>query len=274
VARDITERQAAQEALQRAHDELDQRVQNRTAELSRANDALRNEIKERQRVEQQREQLFTRLVLAQEDERRRIARELHDQLGQQITALRLTLETLKTHSAERAELHNQIETLQDLAQQLDQDIAFRVWELRPSALEGLGLAAALTEYAGNWSKRFGIRAELHVTRPASGRLTLDLETTMYRFAQEALNNVVKHSRADRVDLVLEQTAEHVSLIVEDNGIGFDPTRLVTPGEGFGLTSMRERAALAGAEFQIEAAPGRGTTVILRVPAIRAASTSA
>jgi signal transduction histidine kinase len=269
VARDITERLLAQAALKRAHDELEQRVQERTAELSETNDALRKEINQRRRVEQQREELFTRLVLAQEDERRRIARELHDQLGQQITALRLTLETVKTLSSERAELRTQVETLQELAQQLDQDIAFRVWELRPAALKGLGLAAALTEYAGNWSKRFGIRAELHVTRPASSRLTADMETTMYRFAQEALNNVVKHARADRVDIVLEQTADHVSLIVEDNGIGFDPSTLATPGEGFGLTGMRERAALAGAAFQIEAAPGRGTTVILRVPAARA-----
>ena len=272
VARDITERIVAQDALRRAHEELEQRVRERTAELAQANDALRSEIVERQRVEEQRAQLFTRLVLAQEDERRRIARELHDQLGQQITALRLTLETLRTHLSQRVELRNQIETLQDLAQQLDQDIAFRVWELRPAALESLGLAAALTEYAGNWSKRFGIRAELHVTRPASGRLTLDMETTMYRFAQEALNNVVKHARADRVDIVLEHTADHVSLIVEDNGIGFDPSTLETPGTGFGLTGMRERAALAGADFQIDAAPGHGTTVILRVPAAGASAT--
>jgi PAS domain S-box-containing protein len=266
VARDITERILARDALRQAHEELEQRVRERTAALAKANEALRTEMRERQRVEQQRAQLFTRLVLAQEDERRRIARELHDQLGQQITALRLTLETLKTHLAERVELRTQVETLQDLAQQLDQDIAFRVWELRPASLQGLGLAAALTEYAGSWSKRFGIRAELHMTRPTGDRLTLDMETTMYRFAQEALNNVVKHARADRVDIVLEHTPDHVSLIVEDNGIGFDPSTLETPGNGFGLTGMRERAALADAEFQIDAAPGRGTTVILRVPA--------
>ena len=132
-------------------------------------------------------------------------------------------------------------------------------------LEGLGLAAALTEYAGNWSKRFGIRAELHMTRPIDGRLPSEMETTIYRFAQEALNNVVKHAQADRVDIVLEHTHEHVSLIVEDNGIGFNPSEAQTAVEGFGLIGMRERAALAGADFQIESAPGDGTTVILRVP---------
>ncbi len=269
VARDITERIVAQDMLRRAHDELEERVRRRTAELSQANESLRSEIEERERIEQQRAQLFTRLVLAQEDERRRIARELHDQLGQQMTALRLTLETLTTLSSGRTEVRVQVEALQDLAHQLDQDIAFRVWELTPTVLEGLGLAAALAEYAGNWSKRFGIHAELHMTRPPDERLTSEMKTTIYRFAQEALNNVVKHARAGRVDIVLEHTREHVSLIVEDNGIGFNLSEIQTAVEGFGLIGMRERAALAGADFQIESAPGNGTTVILRVPAAAA-----
>jgi len=264
VARDITERVRAQDALRRAHEELEERVSERTADLSRLNEALRVEIEHRRRAEEERTELFTRLVLAQEDERRRIARDLHDQLGQQMTALRLTLETLKALAVERPELHTQVATLEDLARQLDQDISFRVWELRPAVLEGLGLAAALTEYAGNWSKRFGIHAELHMTRPADERLTSETETTIYRFAQEALNNVVKHARANRVDIVLEQGPAHVSLIVEDNGIGFDPSTSAL-GQGFGLTGMRERAALVDADFQIESAPGRGTMILLRVP---------
>jgi two-component system sensor histidine kinase UhpB len=271
VARDITERTRAQEALKRAHDELEDRVRRRTAELLEANESLRNEIEQRQIVEQQRAQLFNRLILAQEDERRRIARELHDQLGQQMTALRLTLETLKNLSSESSPVRWQVEALQELARQLDRDIAFRVWELRPAMLEGLGLTAALTEYAGNWSKRFGIRAELHMTRPIEGRLPSQVETTIYRLAQEALNNIVKHARANRVDIILEHTPEHVSLIVEDDGIGFDPSKLETAVEGFGIVGMRERAALAGADFQIESAPGDGTTVILRVPATTAIS---
>jgi len=265
VARDISERQLAEAAIRRAHDELEDRVRERTAELSQANDSLRVEIAERRRVEHERLKLMKRLVLAQEDERRRIARDLHDQLGQQLTALRLTLEMLKSQAVEGSESRVQIETLEQLALQLDEDIGFRVWELRPTALNELGLAAALTTYVRKWSEHFGIPARLHTSRSAEKRVASPLETTIYRLAQEALNNVAKHARAEHVDIVLESDSSTVSLIVEDDGVGFDPSALAT-GEGLGLIGMRERAALVGAEFQIESTPGRGTTIIVRAPA--------
>jgi two-component system sensor histidine kinase UhpB len=267
VARDITDRTVAQEALRRAHEQLEERVRQRTAELSRSNDALRMEVVERQRIEQQRARLLTRLVLAQEEERRRIARELHDQLGQHLTALRLTLETLKAQSIERTDLSVQIETLQDLARQLDEDISFRVWELRPTPLETVGLRAALTNFAHNWSRHFGIHVQLHTSLSSDERLAPELETMLYRLAQEALNNVVQHARAQHVDVVLERNADQLSLIIEDDGVGFDPLDTETLGQGFGLIGMQERAALFGADLQIESTPGRGTTVILRAPVV-------
>jgi PAS domain S-box-containing protein len=266
VARDISERRLAEEALKRAHEELEERVRDRTAELSKANDSLRVEMAERHRVERERLQLLTHLVLAQEDERRRIARELHDQLGQQLTALRLTLEMLKSHAVEGTEVRVQVETLEQLALQLDEDVGFRVWELRPTVLKELGLRAALTSYVRKWSEHFGIPARLHTSRSTDDPLTSELETMVYRLAQEALNNVAKHARADHVDVVLERGSENLSLIVEDNGVGFDPSNLETVGGGLGLIGMRERAALVGAHLQIESTPGRGTTVIVRAPA--------
>jgi PAS domain S-box-containing protein len=274
VARDITERILAEEALRRAHEELEERVRERTAELSSANQTLRVEVAERERAEQERIQLLTRLVLAQEDERRRIARDLHDQLGQQLTALRLTLEMLKAQSVERTELRVQVETLEALALQLDQDVAFRVWELRPTVLEDLGLHAALTTYVRNWSKHFGIRAQLHTGRSTDERLTSDVQTMIYRLAQEALNNVAKHARADHVDVVLERNSEYLSLIIEDNGVGFEVSKAETVGQRLGLIGMRERAALVGADLQIESTQGRGTAVIVRVPAVVPAIKSA
>ena len=265
VARDISERVRAQEALKRAHEELEKRVRERTAELASANEALRFEMIERDRAERQRIRLLTRVILGEEDERRRIARELHDQLGQQLTALRLTLEMLKGAPTDRMEPRTQIETLEELALQLDRDVAFRVSELRPAELETLGLEAALTDHVRRWSKHFGIPVHLHTNRLADERLTAELETTLYRLAQEALNNVVKHARADRVDVVLERQADHLSLIIEDNGQGFDPARLEGSGQHFGLIGMRERAGLVGAELHVESTPGRGTTVVVRAP---------
>jgi len=266
VARDITERVVAQEALRRARDELEDRVRERTAELLGANESLCREILERKRVEEERSQLLTRLIIAQEDERRRIARELHDQLGQQLTALRLTLETLKQRAVGRHGVRVQIETLQELARQLDQDVGFRVWELHPTATADLGLRAALTRYVHTWSKQFDIFARLHTGAATDERQTPEIETTMYRLAQEALNNVAKHARADHVDVVLERRPDSLTLVIEDDGIGFDPSSLETVGQRLGLIGMRERAALVGAELQIESSPGSGTTVIFRMPA--------
>ena len=265
VARDVSERILAQEALRRAHDELEERVRERTAELSKANELLRAEIVERERIEQQRTGLLARLTVAEEGERRRIARELHDQLGQQLTALRLTLETLKAQSVGHADLRVQVETLQELARQLDKDVAFRVWELRPAALEDGGLEGALTDHVRNWSKHFSIPVQLHARGLSGERFGPVIETAFYRLALEALNNIAKHARATRVDVVLERSAESLALIVEDNGIGFDPSGAAVGSRGFGLVGMRERAALASADLQIESTPDRGTTIIVRAP---------
>jgi two-component system sensor histidine kinase UhpB len=281
VARDITDRRRAEAELRRAHEELklaheemEDRIRERTAELRRLNDSLRIEMAERQRAEQERVRLMTSLVVAQEDERRRIARDLHDQLGQHVTGLRLTLETLKTQSDGRPEFRVQIETLLELARQLDRDVSFRVWELRPIAIEEVGLRAALTNVVHHWSQHFGIRVRLHTSHATDERVTSGVETMMYRLAQEALNNVVKHARANQVDVVLKRTSKHLSLIIEDDGVGFDPTDMEAVGAGYGLTGMRERAALVGADLQIESSSGGGTTVIVRAPVGEASVESA
>jgi PAS domain S-box-containing protein len=261
---DLTERKRAEELLRRAHEELEARVRERTAELALANHTLRDEIGQREQAERARTELHARLAFAQEDERRRIAREMHDQFGEQLTALELGISLLKSECADRPDLSSLVENLEAVAQQLDRDIDHLVWELRPTALDDLGLRAALTNYVQNWSKRVGIAAELHTSGLLDDRLSSEAETTLYRIAQEALTNAAKHSRATNVEVILERRPDHVLLIVEDDGVGFDQGEATAAGRGFGLQGMQERAALGGASLEIESAAGHGTTILVRM----------
>jgi PAS domain S-box-containing protein len=263
---DLTERKQAEEVLRRAHEELEARVRERTAELARANESLRAEMIERERSERARTDLLGRLLFAQEEERRRIAREMHDQFGELLTALARRIEMLREASAAIPELAPHVDSLALLAQKLDRDVDLLVWELRPTALDDLGLRAALANYVQDWAKRVNIRAELHTSGLLDERLAPDVETTLYRIAQEALTNIAKHSRASSVDVILERRSDHVLLIVEDDGVGFDAAGARAANGGFGLLGMHERAALVGATLEIESAIGKGTTVFLRMDA--------
>ena len=263
---DLTERKLAEQALLRAQEELEARVRERTAELARANTSLRAEMIERERAERARTDLLGRLVFAQEDERRRISRDMHDRFGEALTALGRQTALLKEACASQTQGHLQghVEALQAVADQLDRDVDHLVWELRPTALDDLGLRAALANYVKDWSKRVDISAELHCVGLLDERLPTDLETTLYRIAQEALTNVARHSRAQHVEVILERRADHVLLIVEDDGVGFDQGSRAATADGFGLLGMQERAALVGATIQIESGVGKGTTVLLRM----------
>jgi signal transduction histidine kinase len=157
-----------------------------------------------------------------------------------------------------------VDALEDVARRLDNDVDQLVWELRPTALDDLGLAAALANYVTDWSARVGTPAQVHTAGLQSGRLSSEIETTLYRIAQEALTNVAKHARATAVDVILERRGEQVMLIVEDNGVGFDAGGPAGSRGGFGLVGMRERAALVEATIEIESAVGRGTTIIVRM----------
>ena len=214
-----------------------------------------------ERNERARAEMLGRLLFAQEDERRRIAREMHDQFGEQLTALGHRIASLKEVAGDRSDLRERIDALQSVAQQLDRDVDHLVWELRPTALDDLGLRAALGNYVQNWSARTGIAAKLHASGLVDDRLAPEIETTLYRIAQEALTNVAKHSGATTVDVILERTAGHVALIVEDDGRGFDTDASTA---GFGLLGMQERASLVGATIAIESAEGQGTTILVRI----------
>ncbi len=215
-------------------------------------------------AERARTELLSRLVFAQEDERRRIAREMHDQFGEQLTALSRGIGALKDASAGSPHIAALVEALGATARQIDRDVDQLVWQLRPTALDDLGLRAALANYVQDWSRRVDIPAELHTSGLLDERLASEAETTLYRIAQEALTNVAKHSRAKHVDVILERQADSVLLIVEDDGVGFDADADGSAGGGFGLLGMQERAALVGATVEIESTAGKGTTVFLRM----------
>ena len=215
-------------------------------------------------IERARTEFLTRLVFAQEDERRRIAREMHDQFGEQLTALAQRIHMLKRTAGDDA-VRSHVDVLETIAQQLDRDVEQLVWELRPTALDDLGLRAALTNYVRNWSTRTGIAASLHMSGLLDERLPPHTETALYRIAQEALTNVAKHAGAANVEVMLERRGEHVLLIVEDDGVGFD-SAAEQAGRGFGLAGMKERAALIGATLEIESTAGSGTTVLVRIEA--------
>ena len=265
IARDMTESKRTEVELRRVHEELEQRVAERTSELAAANEALLQENAERRRIERARLQLLRQLVRVQDDERRRIARDIHDHLGQQSTALRLKLEALKALCARYDELCEPIEQTQAVAARLDADVDFLAWELRPAALDDLGLAPALANFVKEWSKHYGVPADSHTTGMGNQRPSPEVEINLYRIAQEALNNTLKHAQASRVDVLLERRDHSVVLIIEDNGVGFDPEEKFEADKGLGLLGMRERTALLGGTLEIEAAPHQGTTIFARVP---------
>lgn len=194
IIEDITERKIAEEELKNINERLEGRVADRTVELSEMNAILQEEVRERQRIENERSHLLRRIVFAQEDERRRIAREMHDQFGQALTVLKLKLDALNEDCIEQPHLCEQLDALQKIAGQLDADVDHMVWEMRPIALDDLGLNVALSSYIENWSKHLGISVQLHTSGMEVGRLAPEIETTLYRVAQEALNNIATGAR--------------------------------------------------------------------------------
>ena len=226
------------------------------------------DLTERKRAEAERTrtEFLTRLVFAQEDERRRIAREMHDQFGEQLTALAHRIRVLKDACGHHDGLRTHVESIEGIAQRLDRDVDQLVWELRPTALDDLGLRAALANYIQDWSQRVGIAATLHTSGLLDDRLPADAETALFRIAQEALTNVAKHAKAANVDIILERRGDNVMLIIEDDGVGFDPASTGGASQGFGLLGMQERAGLVGAMLEIESSAGKGTTVLVRMAA--------
>jgi chemotaxis family two-component system sensor kinase Cph1 len=206
-------------------------------------------------------------VVAQEAERKRIARELHDSLGQYLTALRLGFDAIAPICATDENARRRVSALKDITAQLGRDFSRMAWELRPMALDDLGLRNAITQYLEEWAERSGLRIDLEITL-GDRRLPAAVETGLFRVLQEAITNVTKHSGADQVDVVLEATGGEVRLIVEDNGRGFqidEGTDIALGRTHLGLLGVRERLALVNGSLEVESSAHGGTTVYACVP---------
>jgi len=202
-----------------------------------------------------------RVVRAQEDERRRLARELHDETGQALTSILLGLKSLEDLD-DVAALGQGVAALRERVVATLQDVRRLAVELRPAALDDFGLEAALERLTAGFAEQTGLKVELE-SRLQDDRLPEEVETVLYRIVQEALTNIVKHAQASRVSIVVTQKPGAVGAVIEDDGRGFDPDQSVDGG--IGLIGMRERVALLDGSMTIETAPGKGTTLVIEVP---------
>ncbi len=214
-----------------------------------------------------RAQLFNRLLQAQEEERRQLAHELHDEAGQLITALLRKVENVE-HAESLEEVREGTPAIRELAEGILDELKQIARGLRPSELDVLGLNEALQGYITDFGRLYGIRVDVHLQGLDGRRLPTEIEVVLYRVVQETLTNTAKHAQADNISVVINSSVNQVSMIIEDDGHGFDVERVMQETEQtgtLGLHGIRERALSVGGEATIESSPGHGTSVYVTIP---------
>jgi signal transduction histidine kinase len=248
------------ERVEKANQELEQRVEQRTSELWRVNLALLER-------DEQRRLALRKVISAQEDERKRIARELHDETTQTLVALVMSLQ-LAAEKIQGGEGAKKVEDARALAVRTLDEVHRLIVDLRPSVLDDLGLKSAIQWYADRALKARGVNVRCEFSG-LDGRLPFEVETALFRCAQEAMTNIARHSSADAALIQCARRDGRVTIEIEDDGNGFDVAAASKPdekGRGWGLLGIRERIELLGGTVRIESSPGEGTLVALDVPA--------
>ena len=270
----LQEKQSASK-LQTAHDQLEQRVKQRTFELSRMNDDLRSEVKERNRAERDLRSLSAKVLRIQDEERRRIARDLHDGVGQTLAGALMALSQASSSPQPLpADCQSGLRDAEDLLQQAVREVRTVSHLLHPPLLDESGLLSAVRWYAEGFSKRSGLKLTLEFDEQTD-RFGRDVETGLFRIIQEALTNVHRHSRAEAVTIKITSASGRLTLSIQDDGEGIpqDALQMSNGRQGVGLSSMRERSALLGGTFAVEK-NSCGTLIVVSVPLPKPAGVSA
>jgi signal transduction histidine kinase len=252
-ARLFEEVRAGRDRLQAWSEELEERVAARTREIADSS-----------------KMLTTRVLQAQEEERKRIARELHDDTAQSLSTLLINLDMIDPHvSPNDATLRAGFERVREIATRTLDATRALSHDLRPTILDDFGLTAALRWYAGEYTRTFEVPVHVYV-EPANGALTPDIELALFRIAQEALTNSGKYAEASSSSVVMTFPDGMIKLVVEDNGKGFEQSDRTGPSRhgGLGMYGMEERAELLGGSLMVESEPGNGTRVTALIPLAR------
>jgi len=249
---------------QRVHRWADDEIGMLAEAFNSMTEALARAAEARRERESLRAQFVSGVIAAQEDERKRIARELHDSTSQSLTTLLVGLRAI-ANAQGMADVRRQVEEMRSVVGQTLDEVHTMALHLRPSVLDDLGLPAALERYAAECRRRYGLRVELAIHGLGSLRLPPAVETALYRIVQEGLTNVARHARARVASVLLEAQADRVRAIVEDDGQGFDAAAVHPADHRLGLYGIRERAELLGGTLTVESAPGQGTTLFIEIP---------